>query len=320
MSGARRRRSRRPSIAAADREARAPSRTSSRSYFRSRSASPRGTRGTGASRMRVGMRRRCPLRPAAEMAAAVRARRTRSSRRARGGRIAWELRVSGVSPWLVAAASRTGQALSMGAFVDLSGQRFGRLRVVRRVPMPAHVQRRPIAFWEVQCDCGAPAFVTRSDALRSGRASSCGCSRSDSQTIHGRARAPIYRVWQQMIQRCHNPRDAWFFNYGARGLTVCDRWRESFENFLADVGERPSGATLDRIDNDRGYEPGNVRWASRTDQMNNTRANRLIEHAGRRMTISQWSRELGIPKSTIQGRAARGLPVHEVLSARSGRP
>lgn len=215
----------------------------------------------------------------------------------------------------LARSKRRGRVVRMGRLVDLTGDRFGKLVALRRVPMPAHVKRRPIAFWEVQCDCGSPSFATRSDALRAGRTTSCGCVRGASNVTHGRSRDPIYRCWMQMIQRCHNPNDAWYRNYGARGIKVCERWRGSFEAFLASVGERPSPKhTLDRIDNSRGYEPDNVRWATRTEQMNNIRNNVLVEHNGECHSIAEWSRIVGIPSSTLQARLSRGVPPDVAMS------
>lgn len=177
-----------------------------------------------------------------------------------------------------------------------------------------------MAFWLVMCSCGSKPFATRSDALRSGKTASCGCTRGVTNTKHGRSREAVYRIWVQMKQRCSNPNDPWFFNYGGRGIRVSAVWVDSFDRFIADVGERPSARhSLERIHNGRDYEPGNVRWATRVEQMNNTRVNVWIELHGRRMTVAQWSRELDLPEQTIQKRLAKGLPPEEVLSTRHRR-
>ncbi len=117
-----------------------------------------------------------------------------------------------------------------------------------------------------------------------------------------------------MIQRCTNPNVPAFRNYGARGIGVCDRWLD-FTNFLADMGERPHRLTIDRIDNERGYEPGNCRWATYKEQMNNVRYNRTIEFDGKRMTLQQWSEHIGINIHTLRGRLfVNNWPIAEALT------
>lgn len=118
---------------------------------------------------------------------------------------------------------------------------------------------------------------------------------------HGRARTPLYRVWAEMRYRCANPDHPDYRHYGGRGIGVCERWAD-FSAFLEDMGERPKGLTLERIDNDGDYEPGNCRWATRAEQASNMRSNRIIEHNGMAMTLSQWARYLGRPLQTIAGR------------------
>jgi len=117
-----------------------------------------------------------------------------------------------------------------------------------------------------------------------------------------------------MFQRCYNKNCGNYKRYGGRGISVCERWH-TFENFLADMGDRPTGKTLDRYpDNDGNYEPGNCRWATRNEQNNNKRTSRFIEHDGRRKTIQQWSVELGLTQETIVWRLNAGLPIDKVLS------
>lgn len=111
-----------------------------------------------------------------------------------------------------------------------------------------------------------------------------------------------YQTWLSMIYRCYNVDHASYPNYGGRGIKVCDRWKNSFENFIADKGERPEGYSLDRIDNDGNYEPSNCRWSTRLEQANNKRNNRFIEINGKTLTVAQWSDETGIPRSTISRR------------------
>jgi len=162
---------------------------------------------------------------------------------------------------------------------DLIGRTFGRLTVAER----SHAVRRTdghgtIVYWRCVCDCGNEVAAATSD-LHGGKRKSCGCYRVDvahGKTLtHGQSRrgkwSRAYRAWSGMIQRCTNPKNTKYVDYGGRGITVCDRWRASFEDFLADMGDCPPGRSIDRIDNDRGYEPGNCRWATPAQQRRNQR-------------------------------------------------
>ena len=117
-----------------------------------------------------------------------------------------------------------------------------------------------------------------------------------------------------MVQRCTNPNDEAYHNYGARGISVCDRWLD-FANFLEDMGESPPRLTIDRIDNNRGYEPGNCRWATYKEQMNNVRYNRIIEFDGKTLTLQQWSEESGINIGTLRNRLfVNNWPIADALT------
>jgi hypothetical protein len=155
-------------------------------------------------------------------------------------------------------------------FIDLTGKRFGLLVAIEYLGR---------ARWRCRCDCGQE---TRSNGahLRHGFSRSCGCTRAKAAgqaaaracTTHGASKTPEFSIWTDMLRRCSDPRRPEFKHYGGRGITVCDRWRESFANFLADMGPRPSpGLTLDRRDNDGNYEPGNCRWATVLEQNRNRR-------------------------------------------------
>lgn len=185
--------------------------------------------------------------------------------------------------------------------IDRSGQRFGRLTVIRRANKEGEGRPR----WLCRCDCGSNTVVESRD-LRRYKIKSCGCyvrerikefnALSFPRLSHGDTRngrlSPEYHTWASMIKRCTN-RNCWAWkNYGGRGITVCDRWRDSFENFLADMGRRPLGRngkrplyTLDRINNDGHYEPGNCRWATWKEQAQNTRkAKHALQTPSRTLT------------------------------------
>lgn len=156
--------------------------------------------------------------------------------------------------------------------LDLTGQRFGRLTVTSfsEARMYGAHKRR---FWNCLCDCGAIVEVLGL-ALPSGNTKSCGCFRDDKKATHRMSKSPEYRTWSGMWQRCSNPENVRYMDYGGRGITICDRWK-SFDAFFADMGSRPSpDHSIDRIENDQGYEPGNCKWSTRSEQQNNKRAPR----------------------------------------------
>lgn len=126
---------------------------------------------------------------------------------------------------------------------------------------------------------------------------------------------PLYNSWVNMRQRCNNPNNPSYHNYGGRGIMVCPEWEASFETFLSDVGERPNPRmTLDRIDNEKGYSPGNIRWATKQDQANNMRPNLLVTAFGRTQTLAEWSRETGISQNALHLRLKRGVAHEEAVS------
>lgn len=197
---------------------------------------------------------------------------------------------------------------------DRTGERFGRLTVVAfhaRGETGDHE-------WVVRCDCGADA-IRKFRLMYSGRTTSCGCVFRETMerrnTTHGLSRKfpREYRVWKDMRSRCRRPNDTNFAGYGGRGIRVCDRW-DSFAAFFEDMGERPEGMTIDRIDVDGHYEPSNCRWADDITQANNKRSNVRITKDGRTLTLQEWAEATGIRRETISWRLRQGWPIDRVFS------
>ncbi len=186
------------------------------------------------------------------------------------------------------------------------GARFGWLTVIE--PAVPHLR----SHWICECACGTRKSFPKSDLLRAKHATkSCGCMRGKS---HGMYKTATYRTWGSMLQRATNHSNDRAADYVDRGITVCEEWKV-FENFLRDMGERPAGKTLDRIDNSKGYSPENCRWATAREQQNNTRRNRFLTINGETKTVAAWADECGIKPGTIYSRIARGWTGQDLLLA-----
>ncbi len=201
---------------------------------------------------------------------------------------------------------------------NLVNQRFNRLTVLERSPEKTKIGK---VQWICQCDCGTK-ILAYTGALRTGNTKSCGCLRVDVsrrngllKTTHGMTRTPEYKVWQNLKDRCYNEEAVQYPNYGGRGIRVCERWLESFENFLADMGLRPGpGYSIDRENNDGHYEPGNCRWATSDIQANNRRVNKYYEFEGEQLTIPQIAKKLRIPPATLAARLRYGMSPDEAFT------
>jgi hypothetical protein len=163
----------------------------------------------------------------------------------------------------------------MTTFIQETGNRYGRLLVLRRAADHVFPSGRVGVTWICLCDCGKES-ISLARNLRSGSTRSCGCLAAEhSRTLtrtHGMSGTPEYRAWKGAIGRCENRSSPHYQDYGGRGIMVCEQWRHNFEAFFTDVGPRPSpDHSLDRIDNDGNYEPGNCRWATKTEQSSNRR-------------------------------------------------
>lgn len=205
--------------------------------------------------------------------------------------------------------------------LNLVGHVFGRWTARERDTS----SKRP--RWICECTCGTVASV-RQSGLRDGTSQSCGCKHREELTErmtavgptfkHGQARAgkhtKEYWIWMQMRKRCSDPKQEHFHLYGGRGITVCDRWLSSFENFIADLGPRPTPKhSIERVDSNGTYEPGNCRWATPKEQANNTSRNKFIEWNGQRKTAAQWAEELGVNSELILYRLENGWTVEEAF-------
>lgn len=196
-------------------------------------------------------------------------------------------------------------------FIDRSGNIFGKLTVLYYAG-----SRKGRKMWMCGCQCGSAKVVDGSHLVR-GNIRSCGClqtSHQASRSNHGLSGTSEYAAWNEMLRRCSNPSHISWPNYGGRGITVCERWKD-FRNFIADIGAKPSRRhSLDRINNNGNYEPGNCRWATVIQQHNNTRTNKRFECNGETRTVAEWSQETGVKYSTIRERLKRGWPVFLAIS------
>ena len=189
--------------------------------------------------------------------------------------------------------------MTFSVCIDMTGQKFGRLTVIEREGTDKHGGAR----WKCSCKCGKETVIIRS-CLITGKTQSCGCLNSELASkrtlgkrnvnfIHGMGRTREYSTWHAMLSRCRYEKNKDYKRYGGRGIQVCERWG-SFLNFLEDMGPKPKNRSLDRVDNDGNYEPGNCRWATKEEQSNNRETCVMVSFGGENKSLSRWCRAKGL--------------------------
>lgn len=182
---------------------------------------------------------------------------------------------------------------------DLTGRRFNMLVVQRRVANSKRGQSR----WECLCDCGNSTIVTASN-LKTGAVKSCGCLKHKKHDTHHLSHTPLCKVWYKMRQRCYSINDQAYKDYGGRGITICDEWKNNFESFYnwSLANGYTDGLTIDRINNNDGYSPQNCRWSTPKEQANNRRSCRYFTFDGKTMNLMQWCNLLNLPYKIVHSR------------------
>ena len=210
----------------------------------------------------------------------------------------------------------------MKPYPDIVGKRFGKLTVIERVGSRRVSAKSTESLWRCRCDCGGER-ITPAGPLRYGRTTSCGCNRYNRapRARHGHSGyalkrikpSPTYTTWRSMRVRCTEPRCQAFPRYGGRGITVCERWLR-FENFIADMGERPSAAhSLDRIDGNGNYEPSNCRWATPIEQQTNRHCVRRLRYKGKTFSLAALARLAGCSEEVLRSRIKSGWQINKAV-------
>lgn len=193
--------------------------------------------------------------------------------------------------------------------LDLTGHKYSRWTVLRKAYTKC---KNGGIYWVCRCDCGNEREVLAA-SLRNGRSNSCGCRKLENISTHRMSRTPTYQAWRSMLNRCYNGNTAQFANYGGRGIKVCERWLE-FENFYADMGDKPSGLSLDRHPDFNGdYGPNNCRWATQTEQIRNKQNTARIEYRGALVSLAQVCEERGVPLKRTRNRLRAGWSLEGAL-------
>lgn len=206
--------------------------------------------------------------------------------------------------------------------INIAGNKLGKLTVVRFAGTRTRPSGQNGYYWLCRCECGRDVEIDGCCLRGKRQQMSCGCVRkrtNKGKPVHGLANHYIYGIYCGIKQRCCNPNSDCFKDYGGRGITLCDRWMNSVADFYADMGDRPTPAhTIERIDNAKGYEPGNCKWATRAEQNENTRQTKLITFDGVTLSRSKWARRIGIDRSVLKSRLNRlGWSVERALTTPS---
>lgn len=191
------------------------------------------------------------------------------------------------------------------------GKKYGRLTVLGELS-----KRWSDGSIMLRCRCDCGNITTRkATRLRTGRNKSCGCLQKKVGEVerHGKCTTPEYESWKSMLARCHNPNAHAYQHYGGRGITVCRRWRASFLSFYEDMGPRPHGHSIDRIDNNKGYSKKNCKWSTQKQQTRNMRRNRVIAYKGKSQPLLAWAEETGISYQVLQNRLKKTQSLDEVF-------
>lgn len=196
----------------------------------------------------------------------------------------------------------------MGKFIDLTGTRFGQLVVVSL--WPERRKSNNNILWKCQCDCGGITKASSGD-LKIGKYKSCGCKGGAYK--HGWTGTKEHQAWRDMLGRCYNPNAQKYADYGGRGITVCERWKE-FTNFIEDMGRKPEGYSLDRINNEGEYSPENCRWTSKSQQNGNKRCSIRLLVNGEYVTLYDLSVSTGMSIEALRTRVKRGWSVERILT------
>jgi len=197
----------------------------------------------------------------------------------------------------------------------IRNQKFGKLTALENLGRRAEDGK---VEWRCKCDCGNETIVTEKN-LKNGNSTSCGCVRLEKATKHKhcihKGHSVTYRTWQGIKQRCNNPNCEEYHNYGGRGIKICDEWNapDGFVIFLRDMGEKPKGKSIDRIDNNGNYCKENCRWATHKEQCNNTRRNKYYTFHGIIKTLNQWADTVNIPKDILQSRVSHWGAIDKVI-------
>ena len=203
-------------------------------------------------------------------------------------------------------------------YENLIGKQFNSFTVVGEASHKIRTDGKKVRQWRCVCECGNERLLNRRELI-TGKRKSCGCKHSfyaaQSNTRHGDSHTRLHNIWSGMIERCHCPTEYHYKWYGGRGISVCKAWKESYETFRewALANGYTENLTIDRIDNDGDYCPGNCRWVDMKTQANNTRRNHFITAYGKTKTLTQWSEEAGVSASTIRKRLKLGWDAESAI-------